>query len=123
MSHFAEIDEDNKVLRVLVGDPSISDEDALNFMYSAFGGNWLQTSYNTFAGKHRAGGIPFRKNYAGVGMIYDHGRDAFLYQQPYPSWILNEDTCLWEPPVEHPSDGKTYEWNEDSISWVDKEIN
>jgi hypothetical protein len=120
MSHFAEIDEDNKVLRVLVGDSSLSDEDALNFMHSAFGGNWLQTSYNTFAGQHKDGGIPFRKNYAGVGMIYDDGRDAFLYPQPYPSWILNEDTCLWNPPVEYPNDGSMYEWNEGSRSWVAK---
>ena len=121
MSHFAEIDENKKVLRVLVGDPSLSDEDALNFMHNAFGGNWLQTSYNTFAGEHKLGGNPFRKNYAGVGMIYDESRDAFLYAQPYPSWSLNESSCLWEAPVEFPNDGNMYEWNEDSLSWIVKE--
>jgi len=121
MSHFAEIDEDNKVLRVLVGDSSLSDEDALNFMHNAFGGNWLQTSYNTFAGEHSTDGIPFRKNYAGVGMVYDESRDAFLYAQPYPSWTLNESSCLWEAPAEFPNDGKMYEWNEDSLSWIVKE--
>lgn len=117
MSHFAEIDENNIVLRVLVGDPLLSDKEALLFIKEAFGGNWLQTSYNTFAGEHKNNGNPFRKNYAGIGMIYDESRDAFLYPQPYPSWILNENTCLWEPPVAYPNDGNMYDWHEDTKSW------
>ena len=118
MSHFAEIDENNEVIRVLVGDTNLSDEEALIFMHDAFGGKWLQTSYNTIMGEHKLGGTPFRKNYAGPGMIYDEARDAFLYPQPYASWILNEETCWWEPPIPIPNDENLYDWDEESRSWV-----
>ncbi len=122
MSHFAEIDENNIVLRVLVGDPLLSDEEALLFIEEAFGGRWIQTSYNTVKGIHLNNGIPLRKNYAGIGMKYDEERDAFIFPKPYDSWHLDEETCWWEPPVQMPNDGNMYEWDEDSTSWVPKEI-
>lgn len=117
MSHFAKLNENNEVIEVLVGDPELSDEQALKFIEEVFGGRWLQTSYNTIKGIHLNGGIPFRKNYAGIGMIYDENRDAFLYKQPYPSWILNEETCWWEPPIPAPNDSNIYDWDEDTTSW------
>ena len=80
-------------------------------------GQWIQTSYNTVKGIHLNGGIPLRKNYAGEGMYYDEQRDAFLYPQPYPSWILNEETCWWEAPIPAPNDGNIYDWDENTISW------
>ena len=122
MSHFANLNEENVVIRVMCGSEELGDEKSLEFIQSLFGGRWVQTSYNTAAGIHRLGGEPLRKNYAGEGMIYDEERDAFLYPQPYGSWILNEETCLWEPPVAHPNDGNMYEWNEEAIEWIIKEI-
>jgi hypothetical protein len=80
-------------------------------------GEWIQTSYNTRAGQHDLGGTPLRKNFAGVGYIYDSVRDAFIPPQPYPSWTLNEDTCLWECPVAYPTDGNMYNWNEETQAW------
>jgi hypothetical protein len=107
MAHFAKI-VDGKVTEVLVAEQNYIDE---------LEGTWIQTSYNTHGGAHSLGGTPFRKNYAGVGMLYDSERDAFLHPQPYSSWTLNEDTCYWEPPVEYPNDGKLYVWNESTTSW------
>ena len=78
-----------------------------------------RTSYNTIGGVHQLGGTPFRKNYAGIGYTYDQTRDAFIPPKPYNSWVLNENTCLWDPPVEMPSDGKLYEWNEDNKTWIE----
>ncbi len=78
---------------------------------------WKQTSYNTNAGVHSLGGTPFRKNFAGVGFTYDETRDAFLPPKPYNSWILNEETCHWESPVDYPDDNKIYSWNEESQKW------
>ena len=80
-------------------------------------GEWIQTSYNTRAGQHDLGGAPLRKNYAGIGFSYDSTRDAFIPPQPYPSWTLNEDTCLWECPVAYPVDDKQYTWNESDQTW------
>ena len=105
MSHWAEIDENNIVLRVLVGNNSEADEGEA-FMNS-LGGTWVKTSYN--------GNI--RKNYAGIGMSYDEGRDAFIAPQPYASWILDEETCRWEPPVPYPTDGIVYNWDEETTDW------
>lgn len=82
--------------------------------------NAKRTSYNTRGGVHLLGGIPFRKNYAGIGYMYDQSRDAFIPPKPYPSWILNEETCLWNAPMQYPNDGMQYEWDEETISW--KEI-
>jgi hypothetical protein len=81
-------------------------------------GNWIQTSYNTRGGDHLAGGVPLRKNYAGVGMIYDIERDAFYDQKPYASWTLNEETCTWEAPTTYPADGNRYTWDEETQNWV-----
>jgi hypothetical protein len=80
-------------------------------------GEWIQTSYNTIGGQHVNGGTPLRKNYASVGGIYDSTRDAFISPKPYPSWVLNEDSCLWESPVAYPDNGERYEWNEENQTW------
>jgi hypothetical protein len=114
MSHFAEIDENDVVLRVLVIEQDVIDT-------GLFGdpSKWVQTSYNTYGGVHKLGGTPLRKNYAGIGYKYDRVRDAFIPPRPYPSWILNDDSCLWEAPVPYPTDDKIYTWNEDTISWVE----
>jgi hypothetical protein len=105
MSHFAEIDNDNIVQRVIV-----AEQDFINSGSVGDSFRWVQTSYNN----------NFRKNYAGIGYTYDKARDAFIPPQPYPSWLLNEDTCLWNAPIPRPNDGKMYEWDEDTTSW--KEI-
>ena len=78
---------------------------------------WKQTSYNTYGGVHNNNGTPLRKNYGGIGMTYDEDRDAFIYPKPFNSWILNENTCLWEAPVTHPNDGEIYKWNETNQTW------
>jgi hypothetical protein len=109
MAHFAEI-KDGIVQRVIVAEQDFIDSGVLS-------GTWVQTSYNTHAGQHPEG-RPLRKNYAGIGFVYDEVRDAFYAQQPYPSWILDEETCIWEAPVAYPSDGNRYNWDEPSLSWV-----
>jgi len=109
MSHFAKI-KDGIVTNVIVAEQDFIDTQE---------GIWVQTSYNTYGGQHKLGGTPLRKNYAGIGYIYDSTRDAFYIPQPYPSWTLNETTCYWEPPVAYPDNGKNYEWNEDTTSWVE----
>jgi hypothetical protein len=78
---------------------------------------WIQTSYNTSGGKHILGGTPLRKNYAGIGYTYDSIRDAFIPPKPFQSWVLNEESCLWEAPVVYPNDGISYTWDEDTLSW------
>ena len=109
MSHFAKI-ESGIVTQVIVAEQDFVDTQV---------GTWVQTSYNTHGGQHLLGNTPLRKNYAGVGYTYDSTRDAFYTTQPYPSWTLNETTCLWESPVAYPDDGKMYRWNEDTTSWVE----
>ena len=89
----------------------------LRTLYNEPNAIWKQTSYNTNAGIHKLGGVPFRKNHAGIGYIYDSQRDAFIPQKPYNSWILNEQTCLWEAPTAYPIDGQKYIWNELTLSW------
>ena len=116
MAHYAEIDKNNIVIRVIV-----IDEEVVNS--GEFGDplNWIQTSFNTHEGQHSLGGTPLRKNYAGLGYTYDKDRDAFIPPQPYPSWIFDEDTCQWNVPVPYPTghaaDGPIYEWDEDNITW------
>jgi hypothetical protein len=110
MAHFAQV-ENGIVMQVIVADQDVIDS-------GAFGSGWVQTSYNTQGGQHRLGGTPFRKNYAGIGYTYDSQRDAFIPPQPYPSWTLNEDTCLWQPPTPMPTDGKMYDWDEETLSWT-----
>lgn len=120
MAHFAEIDENNVVLRVIV----ISDEDehrGHEFISQdlGLGGTWLKTSYNTLMGKHTLGGTPYRLNYASPGGTYDPEADAFYHPQPYPSFILDKTTGTWLPPVEKPEDTNEvyYVWNEEIINW------
>lgn len=111
MAHFAEV-ESGTVLRVIVADQSFIDSGAV--------GNpsrWIQCSYNTRGGIHLEGGVPLRKNYPGQGWVYDAILDAFYEPQPFPSWALNRETCLWEPPVSMPTDG-FYAWDEETLSWV-----
>ena len=86
--------------------------------YYGKGGLCKRTSYNTVGGVHQNGGTPFRKNYAGVGYIYDPVRDAFYASQPFESWTLNEDTCLWEAPVAYPDDENSYLWDEETLNWI-----
>ena len=123
MSHFAEIDSDGIVKRVLV-----AEQDFINSGAVGDTNNWIQTSYNTRKGKHYppnsvvSDGDGLRKNYAGVWYTYDATRDAFIAPQPYPSWILDDDTCQWNTPVAYPDDGKMYSWDEDTLSWVEVKI-
>ena len=113
MAHFAKVNN-GIVVQVIVAEPEFFD----TFVDSS-AGTWLQTSYNTHGGVHALGGTPLRKNYAGVGMTYDATLDAFIAPKPYPSWTLNEDTCLWEAPVTHPDDGKVYTWDEETLTWIE----
>lgn len=121
MAHFAKIGAGSIVERVEVvhNDVATSEKagaDFLNGIYNT-SDTWIQTSYNTFAGEHKLGGTPFRKNYATVGGRYDQTRDAFIPPQNYESWVLNEDTCQWDAPVAYPTDGQTYDWNETNQTW------
>jgi hypothetical protein len=112
MAHFAKV-ENGIVTEVLV-----IEQDVVNT--GAFGDPklWVQTSYNTHGGQHPEG-RPLRKNYAGIGYTYDSGRDAFIPPKPYPSWVLNEATCLWDAPTPYPADGKNYQWDEGTLSWIE----
>ena len=120
MSHFAKV-KNGIVETVIVAEPEFFE----TFVDST-PGTWIQTSYNTRGGVHYTRtGKPsadqkkaLRKNYAGVGYSYDKVRDAFIPPKPAASWTLNEDTCLWEPPVEYPKDDdKIYKWNEEKQIW------
>ncbi len=99
MAHWAEVDENNIVLRITVGNNEEADE-GYQWLINNLGGRWIKTSYNTIGGVHLLGGTPFRKNYAGIGWTYDEERDAFIPPKPDGvGWILNEETCLWENPI------------------------
>ena len=111
MSHFAKV-KDNIVTEVIVAEAEFFDT-----FVDETPGEWIQTSYNTVGGEHLLGGTPLRKNYAGIGFSYDATKDAFIPPKPYPSWTLNESTCLWECPVAYPSDDKGYIWNETDQAW------
>ena len=104
MSHFAEINSDSVVQRVIVAEQDFINSGAVGDSF-----NWVQTSYNG----------NFRKNYAGSGYTYDKTRDAFIAPQPYASWTLVEATCQWEAPTAYPTDGKMYQWDEDTTAWVE----
>jgi hypothetical protein len=113
MTHFAKV-LDGKVIQVIVAEPEFFET-----FVDLSPGEWLQTSYNTHGGVHANGGTPLRKNYAGIGYTYDRSRDAFIPPQPFLSWQLNEESCLWECPVAYPNDGKRYIWNEETLSWIE----
>ena len=128
MSHFAKLDENNVVVFVTVGRQEDDGKEAE--LTARTGDVYKQTSYNTKAGVHytfNEDGVrvpsedqskALRFNYAGIGFTYDEGRDAFIPPKPFESWVLNEDTCLWEAPVAYPEDGNDYTWNEESGAWV-----
>ena len=120
MAHFAELDDNNVVLRVTVvhndvlKDESDVEQESLGIKHlEHLGGRWVQTSYNN----------NIRKNYAGIGYTYDADRDAFIAPKPFESWLLNEDTCDWEAPVAYPTfdpeEPKSYNWDEETLSWVE----
>lgn len=111
MAHFAKV-ENGSVTEVLVIEQDVIDT-------GMFGDPslWVQTSYNTYGGQHPEG-RPLRKNFAGIGYTYDAERDAFIPPQPFASWTLNEESCLWDPPVPRPNDGQVYAWDEGSQQWA-----
>jgi len=117
MAHYAKIGIGNIITKVhvlnnevLMKDGEENEQQGLEFLQNLYNNKdlYIQTSYNG----------TFRKNYAGVGYTYDQTRDAFISPQPYPSWLLDEDTCRWEAPTPMPDDGKMYNWDEDTTSWV-----
>ncbi len=123
MAHYAFLDENNIVTEVIVGKDENEDGVDWEVAYGNFRNQVCKrTSYNTHGGVHTFGGVPFRKNYAGLGYTYDATKDAFIPPNSYQSWSLNEDTCLWEPPVPYPTDGKRYTWNEETQAWVEQNI-
>jgi len=121
MAHYAFLDESNIVTEVIVGKNENEEGADWEVHYGNFRGQTCKrTSYNTQGGVHTGGGTPYRKNYAGVGYTYDIARDAFIPPKPYPSWLLDETTCLWEAPVPMPTPehGERYRWDEATTSWV-----
>jgi hypothetical protein len=128
MASFAKIGLNSKVIEVLsVVNEVLHDSNGveqevigIDFLTKLTGYPvWKQTSYNTHGGVHSSGGTPLRKNFAGIGYTYDEDRDAFIPPKPqnFPSFILNENTCLWEAPVAKPQDGNIYSWNESTLTW------
>jgi hypothetical protein len=108
MAHWAELDQENKVIRVLVGDNNDpAGDEGYSWLIKNLGGTWLKTSYNG----------TIRKNYAGIGFTYNEELDAFIAPKPFHSWSLNQETCQWEAPVPYPTDGFTYFWNEEELDW------
>jgi hypothetical protein len=127
MASFAKIGLNGKVIEVLsvvnevLYDSNGIEQEAIgiDFLTKLTGYPlWVQTSYNTHGGVHDKGETPLRKNHAGIGMIYDEDRDAFMRPKPHNSWILNETTCKWEAPVAYPTDGQRYSWNEENQNWI-----
>jgi hypothetical protein len=134
MAHFAEINKNNKVLRVIVvNDKDTQDEQGneveaigQKYLNDWLGGTWLKTSYNTRDNEHLKGGTPFRKNYAGIGYTFDDNLQGFIPPKRHDSFVLNEETCQWEPPIPIPDDcsskiegGKDYKWDEFNRAWLE----
>ena len=128
MASFAKIGLNNKVIEVLsVHNNELLDSNGveqevngIDFLTKLTGWSiWKQTSFNTYGNVHKLDGTPFRKNHAGIGFTYDEDRDAFIPPKPtqFPSFILNETTCLWEAPIAYPDDGEEYNWNETNQTW------
>ncbi len=113
MGHFAKV-LDGKVVQVIV-----ADQEFIDTYVDSSPGEWIQTSYNTRAGKHLDGGTALRGNYAGIGYTYDKALDAFIPPAPFPSWALNKTTFTWDAPVAMPTDGKSYNWDEANKNWVE----
>lgn len=112
MAHFAKVNN-GTVEQVIVAEQDIID---------TLDGTWVQTSYNTDGGVHLLGGTPLRKNYATIGGVYDSVRDAFYEPQPFDSWVLDEESCIWIPPTPRPDDGLLYEWDEENLSWIETKL-
>ena len=112
MAHYAKV-QCGKVVQVIVAEAEF-----FNTFVDSSPGEWVQTSYNTHGGVHALGGVALRKNYAGIGFSYDKERDAFVPPRPYPSWVLNEETCLWEAPSAYPIGDGNYAWDETSQAWI-----
>jgi len=127
MSHFAKLDKNNLVIFVTVGR---QEDDGLEEELTAGTGDvYKQTSYNTSGGVHYTDGEPsadqtkaLRFNYAGLGHTYDADRDAFIPPTPYPSWVLDEATCLWVAPIDYPADGGQYVWDEETTDWIEVQV-
>jgi hypothetical protein len=127
MASFAKIEKNIVITVVSVVNEVLKDSNGieqeaigiqfLRTLYNEPNAIWKQTSYNTNGGIHLLGGNPFRKNFAGIGYTYDSERDAFIPPKPFNSWILNETTCLWNPPVDKPNDDNMYKWNEEILNW------
>jgi len=124
MAHYAKVN--NRIVQQVI----VAEAEFFETFVDTSPGEWIQTSYNTRGGQHydpETGevddGTPLRKNYAGIGDTYDSALDAFIPPQPYPSWVLNEDTCQWGAPVAYPDDGKSYDWDEETTSWVEVNVN
>ena len=128
MASFSKLNSQNIVLKVesvvndVIQDSNGIEQESIGIeflknLYNEPNSIWKQTSYNTRGGVHVFGGTPFRKNFAGIGYTYDEDKDAFIPPKPYPSWILNETTCLWEPPVVRPEGKEMYTWNETNQTW------
>ena len=119
MAHFAELDENNVVKRVIVihnnelldENGNESEQKGIDFCVAHYGGTWIQTSYNA----------NFRKNFAGIAFLYDPVLDGFIEYKPFESWVLNENTCQWEPPIPYPTDDKNYLWDESTLNWVEQQ--
>jgi len=131
MASFAKIGLNNKVIEVLsVHNNVLKDSNGIeqevigiDFLTKLTGYPvWKQTSYNTYGGVHLSGGTPLRKNHAGIGYTYDEDKDAFIPPKPFNSWILNEDTCIWESAVAKPQDENKYKWNESTLTWDIAEV-
>ena len=113
MQHFSQIDENNKVVKVMVATTELINSGAVGDPAT-----WIETSQDTYGGVNHSGGVALRKNFGTIGFTYDPVRDAFIPPKKYNSWVLNEDTCLWEPPVPRPVEGAYY-WDENTVSWVE----
>ena len=127
MASFAKIGLNNKVIEIqsvvneVLHDANGVEQEVngIDFLTKLTGwAIWKQTSYNTNGGIHSKGGTPFRKNHASIGSTYDEDRDAFIPPKPFSSWILNEQTCIWEAPIAYPTDGKLYQWDNQNNSWI-----
>lgn len=120
MAHWARIDENNIVIGVSVGSNEDLDE-GYQWLIDNIGGTWIKTSYNTAQGKHALGGTPLRGNYAGIGYTYHEDIDAFMPPKEYPSWIIDTENYIWKPPVPKPDSG-LWEWDEETLSWKEKDF-
>jgi hypothetical protein len=123
MAHYAVLDENDFVINVIKGRDETENKNWEEYYSMVFGKKCLRTSFNTYAGEHKLGGIPFRKNYASIGGSYDKNLDAFIPEKPYESWILDENTCIWVAPLPMPPspNGEVWEWDEETLKW--NEIN